>query len=132
MLSSAKQEKARILVIDDEPLIGKLLSRMFVKNYQILTKGSGREAIASFEEGERFDLILCDMFMPRVSGIDLHKWLSSNLPGQADRMIFMTGGAYLTQAARFLEETRSLYIEKPFEMSDISALIQRELSRSRN
>ena len=73
--------------------------------------------------GERFAVILCDLMLDPLSGIDLHEALVKRVPDQAARMIFMTGGAFTRQAQRFLEEVPNPHLQKPFDFDRLLALI---------
>ncbi|MEO8335286.1 MAG: response regulator, partial [bacterium] len=77
--------------------------------------------------GEKFDLILCDLMMPEMTGMDLHRELMVIAPDQANKMIFLTGGAFTAGARAFLAEPPKEYIEKPFESSNLRAIVQRYL-----
>jgi CheY-like chemotaxis protein len=77
--------------------------------------------------GEKFDLILCDLMMPEMTGMDLHRELSRVAPEQASRMIFLTGGAFTDKARQFLSETVKEYLEKPFDPVNLRAIVQRYL-----
>jgi CheY-like chemotaxis protein len=77
--------------------------------------------------GETFDLILCDLMMPEMTGMDLHRELSRVAPDQATRMIFMTGGAFTPAARLFLSDPSREHIEKPFDHVDLRAIVRRHL-----
>src|SRR5690606_33956416 len=59
---------ARILVVDDEPLLGQTLSFAFRGKHEVIVAVSGREALARLAVDSRYDLVLCDLMMPDVSG----------------------------------------------------------------
>jgi CheY-like chemotaxis protein len=65
--------------------------------------------------------------MPEMTGMDLHRELSLVSPEQADRMIFVTGGAFTEKARRFLSETPKEHLEKPFASANLRAIVQRYL-----
>ena len=90
----------RILVVDDEPGICSSLRRILGQPYETETTTSAREALRLIQAGERFDLILCDLMMPELTGMELHQELREIAPDQADRMVFLTGGAFTPSARR--------------------------------
>jgi CheY-like chemotaxis protein len=92
--------------------------------------GAAKEALAMCVGGETFDLILCDLMMPEMTGMDLHRELSRMVPDQASRMIFVTGGAFTEKARLFLSETPKEQIEKPFEAANLRAIVQRYVRAS--
>jgi signal transduction histidine kinase len=96
-------QKARILVIDDEVAIGRALKRSLGRYHDVTILTSGREAIALIASGERFDVIISDLMMPEVTGTEIYEELTRIARDQAERMIFLTGGAFTERAREFLE-----------------------------
>ena len=79
--------------------------------------------MARIASGERFDAILSDLMMPEVTGMEVHDELSRTAPDQARRMIFLTGGAFTERAREFLDGVPNPRIEKPFEITNLLAII---------
>ena len=119
--------RGRILVVDDEPLVIRTVKRILSKEHDLVVTEAATEALALCASGEKFDLILCDLMMPEMTGMDLHRELSLVSPEQADRMIFVTGGAFTEKARRFLSETPKEHLEKPFASANLRAIVQRYL-----
>ena len=94
--------RGRILVVDDEPMLGTAVRRMLSAEHEVLAVTSARDAIERVFKGERFDIILCDLMMPEVTGMDLHAELVRFAPEQAEKMVFMTGGAFTSRSSRVL------------------------------
>jgi len=115
--------RANLLVVDDEPLLLKALGRMLGRAHTLTLAGSGREALQLFEDGKRFDAILCDMMMPDVSGLDVWEHLGTLDPAQRRSFIFMTGGTFTERARRFIDEVRPPVLEKPFTASAFANLL---------
>jgi CheY-like chemotaxis protein len=122
--------RAKVLVIDDEPLIARILARG-LSRHQVVVTDHARDALARIEQGETFDVILCDLMMPDVSGIDVHEYLSREHPAIARRMVFMTGGAFTSRAKSFLSMVGNERIEKPFSMAQVSQLVDRYVGTRR-
>ncbi len=117
--------KGRILIVDDEARIRSSMKRM-LRKHETVEAESGAEAIRLLKEDREFDLILCDMMMPNMSGMDLHKWLVENFPELAKQLIFITGGAFTPRARDYLSSVDNLRLEKPFCMeSFINAVNER-------
>jgi PAS domain S-box-containing protein len=119
--------RGRILVIDDEQLVLRSVRRILSPEHDVLAMVSAEEALAVCAGGEKFDLILCDLMMPDMTGMDFHRELSLVSPEQADRMIFVTGGAFTEKARAFLSETPKEHLEKPFYSANLRAIVQRYL-----
>ncbi len=123
--SSRRQQTGRILVVDDEPLVGRLVERALVRDHHITVEITGRAGLERIVAGERFDLILCDLMMPEMTGMDLHERLVAVAPDQADRMVFLTGGAFTRRARDFLRERA--FLEKPFDLRALEAVVKERL-----
>jgi CheY-like chemotaxis protein len=119
--------RGRILVVDDEQLVLRSVRRILSHEHDVLAMVSGEEALAVCAGGEKFDLILCDLMMPDMTGMDFHRELSLIAPEQAERMIFITGGAFTEKARAFLSETPKEHLEKPFYSANLRAIVQRYL-----
>jgi PAS domain S-box-containing protein len=119
--------RGRILVVDDEEIVVRSVKRILSKEHDVVALVSAAEALALCTGGEKFDLILCDLMMPDMTGMDLYHELSRVAPEQADRMIFVTGGAFTEKARHFLSETPKEHLEKPFLSANLRAIVQRYL-----
>ena len=125
----ASSPGGRVLVIDDEATVGETLGRCLEPDHAATVVRSGREALAILEAGERFDVILCDVMMPDVTGPELHRHLQGVAPEQAARMIFMTGGAFTPATREFLEGITNPTLDKPFELQALRALVRAVVGR---
>jgi signal transduction histidine kinase len=115
--------RGRILVVDDEPMLGRAVRRMLSSEHDVLAVTSAREAIERVSAGERFDVILCDLMMPEVTGMDLYEEIVRLAPEQATRLVFMTGGAFTNRAREFLDQARNPRVEKPIDGGSLRALV---------
>lgn len=122
--------RARVLVVDDEPRMGKALERLLAPDHEVALAGGAREALDLVERGETWDVVLCDLMMPGMSGMDLHAELAHRAPALAGRLVFMTGGAYTQQAQDFLARVPNRRLEKPFRPEALEALLREVLSAS--
>jgi len=78
--------------------------------------------------GQRYDVILCDLMMPGTNGMDIYAALSSALPEQIQRLVFVTGGAVTPETREFLEDIPNQVVEKPFSPNQIRTLVSDLLS----
>ena len=110
--------RVSVLVIDDEPLVGKSLVRA-LEGHDVIYCEHGEEAVSLLIE-RRFDLVLCDLMMPDMTGEDV---FAQAPEAQRDRFVFMTGGAFTAQARAFLAQSDSPVLPKPFSTRDVRALL---------
>lgn len=114
-------EKARVIVVDDEVAMGRVLARTLGDDYEVHLSTSGNDALARLAAGERFDVILSDLMMPRMTGMELFERIQRLAPDQAARMIFLTGGAFTDTARDFLARVPNERVEKPFRTATLLA-----------
>jgi PAS domain S-box-containing protein len=114
--------RGRIMVVDDEGAVRGALKRILCR-HEVVEADSGEQARDLLAEDQRFDLILCDMMMPRVSGIDLHKWLLEHYPALSRKIVFVTGGAFTPNARAYLEQVDNISIEKPFDSTNLLKMV---------
>jgi signal transduction histidine kinase len=123
----AATRRGRVLVVDDEVSLGGIIRRMLAPDHEVVAVTSALDALQLLDHGERFDVILCDLMMPDVTGMDLHAALVARDPKLAECLVFMTGGAFSPRAREFLDESQRPVIEKPFDADALRAAIQQTL-----
>jgi PAS domain S-box-containing protein len=115
--------RGRVLLIDDDEMICGLLRRILSKEHDVTVMINAAGALDCIAAGRRFDVILCDMMMPVVTGIDFYERLVQAVPEQAERVVFLTGGAFTVRAREFLDHVPNPRVEKPFSMQNLRALV---------
>lgn len=128
MDSGTEVRRRKILVVDDQPMLTKAIRRM-LSDHDVTAVSSAREVLAKIEQGERYDVILTDLMMPEISGMDLHTMLANVAPDQVAKMVFMTGGAFTNRAREFFDRVSNPTIEKPFDKAALFAVIDGLLAR---
>ncbi|RKG71869.1 PAS domain S-box protein [Corallococcus terminator] len=123
--------RARILVVDDEPNVTVALQRSLATEHEVATANSAQAALRLVNEGGRFDLILCDVMMPGMTGMDLYFELGRSAPEQAGRMVFMTGGAFTPRTVSFLRDVPNLKLSKPLDLTQLRELVGRSAEAGR-
>ncbi len=111
----------RILIVDDEPLIRRSLSRL-LNGYEVVTAASGRQAIEMLKS-ESFDVVICDLMMGDLTGIDVYHAIEVDSPRLKDRVVFITGGAFTDATREFLEHTTNRTLKKPISRKELHAAI---------
>jgi len=117
----SEAESARILLIDDEAALGRAL-RSLLGDHDVVAVTCARDALQELRGGEAFDVILCDLMMPDISGIELYDQIA---PADRERVVFMTGGAFTQQARDFLARCDRPYLDKPFSEHELRDAIAR-------
>jgi CheY-like chemotaxis protein/anti-sigma regulatory factor (Ser/Thr protein kinase) len=118
------ETRRRVLAIDDEALLLKAYQRMLSAHHDIEIKLGAREALRLFGQDRNFDVVLCDLQMPEMSGVELHAMVKEQWPELAGKFIFITGGAFSVEARRFLEDPTVVCINKPFQIRELMELIE--------
>jgi DNA-binding NtrC family response regulator len=118
--------RRRILAIDDEALLLKAYRRMLADVHEIATALGGRDALLLLEKDRDFDLVLCDLQMPEMSGMELFASVKARYPELGDRFVFVTGGAFSAEAKRFLEQDITC-LGKPFRIEELLDIIEHKL-----
>lgn len=116
--------RRKILAIDDDPSILSSLGKL-LREHEIVPCPSAFEALHRFENGEHFDLVLCDVMMPRMTGVELFEAVARRWPGDEKQIVFMTGGAITKETRTFLERTNAVILEKPFTSDKVLDCLQR-------
>jgi signal transduction histidine kinase len=119
--SVSQGRRGRILVVDDEKMLGVTIQRILSGEHEVTVVTTAREAYQLLSGEGQFDLVLCDLMMPGMSGIDLHTALP---PDQAKKFVFMTGGAFTEATSRFLAQVSNPSIEKPLKASKLRSLVR--------
>ncbi len=119
----APTRQARVLVVDDEPLVTRTFERLLSPSHQVESCADGRQALHRVQEGGRYDILFVDIVMPEIDGIELYRRLLADFPDQAERVVFVTGGAFSDGAARFLDEVDRPVLYKPFDLATIRHLV---------
>jgi len=116
-------QPARILVLDDEPAVGIAVRRV-LRKHEVTVVTTAQAALDVLKEKE-FDVILSDLMMPGMSGIDFYTALLQTHPKMASRVVFVTGGAFTPEANAFLGRLTNERLEKPFDVNQLRALVQK-------
>ena len=115
--------RGRVLVVDDEEQIRKALRRVLGRHHDVVTVASAREARALLEVSRDFDMILCDVMMPEMTGVELHGWLVATAPTLAARVVFLSGGAFNAGTVAYLASVENPKLEKPFDTDSLRAIV---------
>lgn len=121
--SAGSDPRARLLLVDDEPILLDALTRALEGHYAIDRATSALAALERCAAGNEYDLIVCDLMMPQMSGMDLFRALEQRFPRAALRTAFMTGGAFTLPAQEFIAAAGRRVLEKPFSNDELFAFV---------
>jgi CheY-like chemotaxis protein len=119
----------RVLVVGDDATLARALQRGLSDENQVVVVGEAAEALALLDGGESYDIVLCELMLPAMDGIDLHRRAQARHPEAAARMVFMTGEATTARVDAFFRRVPNLLLEKPVSIDGIHALIERRVGR---
>ena len=119
--------RGQILVVEDQVVVANALVRLLSAEHDVTCVSSTREALMQIGSGRPYGVILCDLMMPDMTGMDLFADVSRTAPQLADRVVFMTGGVFTPRAREFLERIPNPRIEKPFDWDQLRAIVHKLL-----
>jgi DNA-binding NtrC family response regulator len=117
---------AQVLIIDDEAMVARAIQRC-LREHDVRIAPGGREALALLDAGETFDLVLCDLMMPELSGMDVYDAIRDRHPALLDRVVFMTGGTFTDRAQEFRASITNPFLEKPLQTDKLLDLVERRV-----
>jgi CheY-like chemotaxis protein len=132
-LPAAEQQperRPRVLLIDDEAHLGVTLRLGLRDQAEVVAAQSGTDAVRMLLADDGYDLILCDVMMPDITGMDVFDQVCTARPALRGRFVFMTGGAVTERARKFLEQVPDRRLDKPFRLEQVEALLRRGVSSS--
>lgn len=114
----------RLLLVDDDPAVLDALARVVrIGGHEVVAVESGAEALLRIDEDGPFDLVLTDLMMEGLSGIDLYEKLRQTEPELAERLVFITGGAYSPEVRSFLADVANDRLGKPVDAGSLLEFI---------
>jgi CheY-like chemotaxis protein len=113
----------RIAVIDDDPLIRSLMSEMLADDgHSVVCFALPEVALAACNDSP-FDVVLCDIRMSSMTGIEFYHQLCQTHPAYGRRVVILTGDLHAPDTQRFLLRTGCLYLGKPFRRAQLNAAL---------
>jgi CheY-like chemotaxis protein len=122
----------RVLVIDDEAAVGRTIQRLLGEAYEVVVLTAGGDAIELLVgKAEDFDLILCDLTMPDITGMDVYTQIMQARADVGERFVFMTGGTFSPRTRDFLDQVPNERLDKPFDLQTVRNLVRTRCSQTR-
>ncbi len=105
---------ARVLIVDDEPMLLMACSRALSCEFDVVTADGGAAAVALLRSDPNIRAVVCDLQMPGVDGLDVHAAIQDHRPELEDRTLWSTGGATTSTGRAFLMRPDIRSIMKPY------------------
>jgi len=122
------EKNNRILVVDDERINLENISHILIQSgYDVTTADSGRSAVEKIEQ-ERFDLVITDLKMANVDGIEVMETTKNRLPNA--EVIVITGYATVTQAVEIMADGAFYFLSKPIKLNELLLLVEKALEKN--
>ena len=121
-----------VLLVDDESAVRMVMGRYFaLHGWEVreADDGAAAQRLLDPQAGHWFDLVICDLRMPRFSGCDLFWWLAVHRPDAVARLVFSSGDLESPDSAKFLSEARRPVLPKPFDLGELTRIVD-EISGS--
>jgi CheY-like chemotaxis protein len=125
--SGTVPRRARVLVVDDELLVAESLRMVLSDEFTVTALTNPVHALANISAGESFDVILCDVMMPVMNGVELRNQIEGVAADQAARIVFVTGGIVKPEVRALLESVPNAWLEKPLDIEGLRELIRRRV-----
>jgi signal transduction histidine kinase len=122
-ISEAPLIRTRLLIVDDDAMVLSALRRRLHRRYDVVTVLGGGEALAMLSADPDFDSIICDLMMPKVDGKSFYEAIVAEHPQLANRIIFMSGGAFTPRLRKFASAVSNPVLQKPVSREDLEAML---------
>ncbi len=117
-----------VLVVDDEASVRESLRRIFARHGWVVDLAEdGAAALERLDAGVAPTIVVCDLKMPRMTGIELHDQIAAARPAVLSRTIFITGDTASHDAAAFVARTACRVLEKPFDLFALGRVVEEVL-----
>ncbi|MSP92202.1 MAG: hybrid sensor histidine kinase/response regulator [Myxococcales bacterium] len=126
----AEPARRRVLVIDDDRPVREALARALAVDHDVTEAGGGVEALERLRRGEAFDLVLCDLMMPDLSGAAVFAAVERELPEVAMRFAFVSGATLGEEDAGFATRMGARLLQKPVGPKRLREFVRRMLPAS--
>lgn len=120
--------RGRILVVDHDPAAASSIARILGQNHEVVIERDTQSAMTRLAEDPDFDVLLCELILPELAGVSLHRELSYRRPELAERIVFLTG-TFTPEASDFLARVRNPRVSKPPVPEELERCIRAVLAR---
>jgi DNA-binding response OmpR family regulator len=121
------EEQKRLLVVDDESVVEEFMARVLSKEGFAVDVATNGESAKTLLEVNSYELIIVDIRMPKVNGIQLYDYIKTKQPLLAGRVIFTSGELVDTETLNFLAAENRLFLNKPFGSEALKTAVRKTL-----
>lgn len=114
--------KRKMLYVENEDLLRVAMSRVMSREFDVVLAENGAEAVELLQTRDDFDVIVSDIDMPVMNGIDLFIWLQGNKPELAKRFVFVSGSMD-SQVRALIKATQVRFLSKPVGLAELQAAV---------
>ncbi|WP_168210426.1 hybrid sensor histidine kinase/response regulator [Persicimonas caeni] len=118
------------LIVDDEEKILRTLERA-LSNFEIDATSSAATAVEWLRGGQTYDVILCDLLMPQMSGMEFYETLEAAFPHLAERVVFMSGGTFTNGSREFVASCGRPLVAKPFDIDKLQTVLSEQVRETK-
>lgn len=126
--ASGPRRRYRVLLVDDDPLVRRSFRRLLASHCDVIEAEGGQAALELLEEDDRFDVVLCDIMMPRMDGVAFYERVVAEGSPLAEQFVFVSGGTFTRRTHEFVDSTGHIVLEKPVRRDLLLAVIERVAS----
>ncbi|MFT7521655.1 MAG: CheY-like chemotaxis protein [Kiritimatiellia bacterium] len=119
---SAKAGSARVLIIEDEPMVARGIARA-LRSYETVIQSHAEEAVQHILDRVAYDVIICDLMMPGMTGMQVYDAVVAQRPELASRFVFISGGTVDRTPSSFFKRVTNTHLEKPFDPSALRTAV---------
>lgn len=122
--SAASKSRSKILLIDDEEGIGVAVKRLLRKQHDVTVTTSGEAGLRALEDDGDFEVVICDLMMPGMTGMELYRTVEVRWPSLSSRFLFISGGTYSPAAKEFVDSASCTVLKKPMPPTELRASVE--------
>jgi signal transduction histidine kinase/CheY-like chemotaxis protein len=129
--SPGTSRRLRLLIVDDEVLVARAVRRVFDKEFKVEIALDGQSALDKLRNTD-FDVVLCDVMMPGITGLDVYRQVRSENEVLARRFVFATGGLFSQELSDSVKRLSNMIVEKPFDPAELRRVILAAVPETRS
>ena len=130
-LPSSTLRRLRLLIVDDEVLVARAVRRMFDKDFRVEIALNGHAALQMLSVAD-YDVVLCDVMMPGITGLDVYRQVRAQNEALARRFIFATGGLFSQELSDSVRRLSNMIVAKPFDPEELRRVIEAAVPEPRS